>query len=889
MPALLAAAEDTALPTRFRSFAVNALPEVEGDTVALLRDLAADANESLAASALEHLWPQHLTLVDYFELLPTRMPWTYRPTLETRLDTVGEEHLNDALDWSAQTLQDRNAKSLIATALLGRCIRLIGQHEQNSDSRVQRAGQALVALADHPEMSDAVESRPALEYLRESLHAAPSLRRRIAEYVLCHGSQDTVMELTFAGPQVGMFPEEDLLYWAQHWTDLPVNARRAAHPLFDRRPRPGGGGLQAAVEAARQADAELREATAWWDAPPPEWRLRRQQQEEEQRRDDTFDEGQFAAALASVHAAGPDRVRAAWSTVIAHLYRTHDGQHVEQTSHLDAVAAAPSRPPIGTILGEKLAAAAGHVLITAPVWEARHVTRWGTDWFHVPELAALPLMADEQATALAADIDRWTGWALALATMTTPEQDKELHQFLFAQCVRRAGTPFQAALAACLDRLETFRLTDLVRRLHDLAADEAVGTVRAWAAASGRSDAAWEAVVVKLASLGDGPARDLVRDAVTAVPSPVTPAADCARWISAAQSVMREPDLRKSWSHIRAAFGDPQMCREVIDRLVQDVSWPAGVARLDEADLADLYIRLCRREELKEPLPEREPGVAYRITLQEELHRFAQTLLRMLADKGTYQAADELSRLSASAVIPDSHRPYARDLAHRTARQAARRQSRPLPIQQLSKLATDHSLRVVTDEAQLLSVVMETLDRVQEALSGPNGMAILLWNREAAGRSAMWPMWEEDFSDLVMGLLKIHLAGQRTIVNREVQVDRPGLGGGRTDIHIQTADPSQGTEPLTVVVEAKGCWNRELPTALDDQLVARYLRRPHTAGIFLVGFFDCDLWQSPKRRPCSPQHTRQQIERDQQHRAAQHDVHVRAKVLDCRPPGIQID
>ncbi|MFF0451296.1 hypothetical protein ACFYT4_33810 [Streptomyces sp. NPDC004609] len=94
-------------------------------------------------------------------------------------------------------------------------------------------------------------------------------------------------------------------------------------------------------------------------------------------------------------------------------------------------------------------------------------------------------------------------------------------------------------------------------------------------------------------------------------------------------------------------------------------------------------------------------------------------------------------------------------------------------------------------------------------------MAILLWNRAAAADyNAMWPTWEEDFSDHVMGLLKIHLGGQRIILDREVQVDRPGAGGGRTDIHIQAADPSHDTEPFTVVIEAKGCWNRSLPTAL---------------------------------------------------------------------------
>ncbi|MFI0901880.1 hypothetical protein [Streptomyces sp. NPDC020983] len=890
-PALLTAAKDAALPVRFRSFALNALSQVEsGDTLASLRDLAADPNARVATAALEQLWPQHLTLVEYLDALPARPPRTYRRTMEEHLDAVGAEHLDDALGWSMRTLQDRHDKSLIATALLGRCIRLMDQQEnQRSEDHPKQAAQALVALAAHPEIAYAIESRPVIEYLCEALHAVPSLRQQIAGYVLRHGSQDTVMELTFTSPDIGLFPQEDLLYWARQWADLTPEARRTACPLFDRRPRPDEALLRAAVEAARRTDAELLEATSWWDAPPPDWQLRRQQREEERRRRDTFDAGQFAAALEAVHTAEPKRVRAAWGTVVAHLYRTHDGHHAEQTSGLGAATAAPSCPSTDSALGRKLVAAARHVLATAPVWSAHQVAAWGTEWSDTPELAAMPLALDgDWQVSLAADVDRWAGWALALATMGTPAQDRDLHQSLFRQCTRRAGAAFESALAACLDRLDTYRLTELVRFLHRLAADDAVAIVRDWATAGSRSDSAWEAVVTTLSALGDPPARGLVKDTVAAIPPRGTPAAECERWIAAAQSLMYEPDLRESWPHIRTAFADPQLCDEVMDRTVfSGIRWPAGISELDEADLGDLYARLCHRDELKQPLPIQEPGIAYRITRQEDFYRFAESLLRTLAGHGTPQAADELNHLATSTSTPDPQRLYLRRLARRTARKAAQHQSAPLPVPQLHKLTADHSLRVVTDEAHLLNIVMEALDLVQEALSGPNGMATLLWNRASPGRSHMWPMWEEDLSDLVAGLLKIHLAGRHIVINREVQVDRPGLGGGRTDIHIQATDPAQSVEPITVVIEAKGCWNRELPTALDDQLVARYLRRPHTAGIYLVGFFDCDLWQSPTRRPCTPSHTRQEIEHEQQNHAAKHDVLVRAVVLDCRPPGIQ--
>jgi hypothetical protein len=200
-------------------------------------------------------------------------------------------------------------------------------------------------------------------------------------------------------------------------------------------------------------------------------------------------------------------------------------------------------------------------------------------------------------------------------------------------------------------------------------------------------------------------------------------------------------------------------------------------------------------------------------------HAFA----NLWKDQATETAAHELTRIAeATARNP---RPLKR-LALRTAHQAADRYTQSLPPHQLQHLTADRTKRVTTDEAHLLEVVMEALDMVQEALSDRNGLATLLWNRSAsAASSSWWPMWEEDFSDLVMGLLKLHLEQRRVIHNREVQVNRSGVdGAGRTDIHVQAATAPDDPTPFTVVIECKGCWNDSLGTALESQLVTRYLQ-----------------------------------------------------------------
>lgn len=78
------------------------------------------------------------------------------------------------------------------------------------------------------------------------------------------------------------------------------------------------------------------------------------------------------------------------------------------------------------------------------------------------------------------------------------------------------------------------------------------------------------------------------------------------------------------------------------------------------------------------------------------------------------------------------------------------------------------------------------------------------------------------WSDLVASYLLQGIGGHRVVINREVQVRRPGFPGLRTDIQIEApALEGTGNDPIKVVIECKGCWNNSLDTALVNQLVAR--------------------------------------------------------------------
>jgi hypothetical protein len=261
-------------------------------------------------------------------------------------------------------------------------------------------------------------------------------------------------------------------------------------------------------------------------------------------------------------------------------------------------------------------------------------------------------------------------------------------------------------------------------------------------------------------------------------------------------------------------------------------------------------------------------------------------LPEVIANQLTDAATRELRRLASK--YPNHWR--LRLLARLHANAIADATWEPFTVDRLVTLVQDRDLRLVNDASQLSEVVIEALDRLQNALTASTGLATLLWNRQDDEASTgWWPSWEDDLSDLVAGFLKLDLKGQRVVINREVQVVRPRLSGQRTDIHIQ-AHPLHrppDTDPITVVIECKGCWNRGVLTAIEAQLVGQYLsRNPRWAGVYLVGYFDCERWTRQQRAARRhPRHDlgdlRSTLKLLAAEQVKQKSVSVKVAVLDC--------
>ena len=146
--------------------------------------------------------------------------------------------------------------------------------------------------------------------------------------------------------------------------------------------------------------------------------------------------------------------------------------------------------------------------------------------------------------------------------------------------------------------------------------------------------------------------------------------------------------------------------------------------------------------------------------------------------------------------------------------------------------------RLVRSSADLMEVTLIQLEQLQSELG--KGASRYLWD---FGQDESIPKSEDDISDWVRDQLKLRL-GQASIIYREVQVSRKRQGiGTRIDLTATTPVATQPADTACVIAEAKLVTNRELMTAMRNQLVLRYLVPTGLRyGIYLV------YWISPGQR-----------------------------------------
>lgn len=310
--------------------------------------------------------------------------------------------------------------------------------------------------------------------------------------------------------------------------------------------------------------------------------------------------------------------------------------------------------------------------------------------------------------------------------------------------------------------------------------------------------------------------------------------------------------INTSWSVVWPAIQqDPEFGQEVVLTLGPDLERhnAFAVQQLSESQLADLYIWFIQQfPHTEDPQPQHMGKRFYAIGTREGIADWRESLLRRLAERGTPAACEAIRRI-------------AQELPELTwmgkvllqAQDIVRRETwNPPQPQDILKMADDQQARLVSSEGELVQVLIDSLRRLEVELQGETPAAREIWDR--VKDSVYRPVNENEFSDYVKRYLERDLNQRGVIVNREVEIRRGtgGKSGERTDIHINAITPGSNSgsyDALTVIVEVKGCWHAELETAMEIQLVKRYLKDNQCQyGIYLVGWFCCVQWDSDDYR-----------------------------------------
>jgi predicted NACHT family NTPase len=303
------------------------------------------------------------------------------------------------------------------------------------------------------------------------------------------------------------------------------------------------------------------------------------------------------------------------------------------------------------------------------------------------------------------------------------------------------------------------------------------------------------------------------------------------------------------WSVVWLAVQqDTQFGREVFEAVAyHDISVGNVWSRLNESQLSDLYIWLVHQYPFEDD-PHIDGGHA--VSPREQIAHWRDTLLSHLQGRGTYEACEGIRRIVSE--FPD--RLHIKRALLEAQTLLRRRTWTPIRPRELLRLADDNSTRYVQSGEQLLAMLVESLRRLEQRLHDETPAVVDLWNE--VSKEVYRPKDENRLSDYVKRHLDEDLRQRGVIVNREVEIRR-GEGaspGERTDIHVDAVvhnSQEDNYDVISAIIETKGCWHPELESAMETQLVNRYLKDNHCQhGIYLVGWFNCEQWDKddPRRK-----------------------------------------
>lgn len=332
---------------------------------------------------------------------------------------------------------------------------------------------------------------------------------------------------------------------------------------------------------------------------------------------------------------------------------------------------------------------------------------------------------------------------------------------------------------------------------------------------------------------------------------------------------------------------------KLVAKAAQASRWYAP--QLTEDQLADLYIWLARRYPPSQDPIYSEGFVAGAV---DSVTVWRDALLNQLKERGTLQACEAIRKIAKE--VPELDQLSLRWILQEAQELARRRTWKPFSPGDILKGVNDSQLRLVENGEQLLEAVIESLRYLEAKFRDEIPAWRDVWDRmpvssskpSTRGRSSKKqreykyrPNDENEFSNYVTRHLQTELKQRGVIANREVVIRK----AERTDIHVDAVTYTTSREvydSVSVIIEVKGCWNRELQTAMKAQLVDRYLQDNHCQyGLYLIGWFNSNEWDSEDyRKGDAPNITIDEAQRQFDVQAAelsQQGIKVRALVLNA--------
>jgi predicted NACHT family NTPase len=426
----------------------------------------------------------------------------------------------------------------------------------------------------------------------------------------------------------------------------------------------------------------------------------------------------------------------------------------------------------------------------------------------------------------------WRKWAPII--LAYPDDNKEVQQELVKLAYRFAPDEIMQTLSVLIDKENNEMGHVSISDKMQLCWDERLGDLLL-AKVRDKSFKP-ESMRVLLEDLIEHGVQEAEFFAKSLISLPLPSVADERSRVIVAATVLVTHAKDAGWSVVWPAIqNDPEFGTEIVTAVAHKESWGSigGIwQKINEDKLAELFLWLARQYPYSQD-PERDKGGL--VTPRENIAHWRDAILQNLKTKGTRQACDAIRRISHE--LPEL--PWLKWTLIEAQANARRNTWVPFKPSDILTLAANQEVRVVQNGDQLLDVIIDSLKRLEPKLQGETVIAQFLWE---GTKNAPRPKDESSLCDFIKWQLEDDLRGRGIIINREVQIHR----GERTDIYVNAVVLGQGNdsyESVTVIIEAKGCWHQDIDHAMETQLLGRYLKDNRCQhGLYLVGWFNCDLW-----------------------------------------------